>query len=171
MALGKTLESPLAERRSNQSILKEINLEYSLERLMLKLQYFDLLMWRANSSGKGLDTGKDWRQEGKGMMEDEMVGWHHWLDVHESERLQGMVKDRETWQAAVHRVTISWTWLSDWTIAITKDIWLLFHMKIRFCFHELSMNWRCDIPAILDYPGFRSFCGALCWPIWIILFY
>ena len=86
--------------------------------------------------------------------------------------LQEMVKDRETWQAAVHRVTNSWTWLSDWTTAITKeDIWLLFHMKIRFCFHELSMNWRCNTPAILDYPGFRSFCGALCWPIWIILFY
>ena len=107
-------------------------------------------------------------------------GWWRtrWLDDNTDSvcmslsELQEMVKDRETWQAAVHRVTNSWTRLRDWTTAITKeDIWLLFHMKIRFCFHELSMNWRCNSPEILDYPGFRSFCGALCWPIWIILFY
>ena len=71
-------------RRSNQSILQEISPEYSLERLMLKLklQYFGHLMWRTDSLEK---TGKDWRQEEKGMTEDEMVGWHHWLDGHEFE--------------------------------------------------------------------------------------
>ena len=59
--------------RSNQSILKEINPEYSLERLMLnlKLQYFGHLI------GKNPDAGKDLRQEEKGVTEDEMVGWHH----------------------------------------------------------------------------------------------
>ena len=62
-------------RRSNQSILKEINLEYSLEVLMLnlKLQYFGYLMGRANSLEKTLTAGKDWGQEEKGMTEDEMV--------------------------------------------------------------------------------------------------
>ena len=75
----KTLESP------NQSVLKEINPEYSLKGLMLKLklQYFGHLMQRANSLeksrliGKDLDAGKNRRQEEKGMTEDEMVEWHH----------------------------------------------------------------------------------------------
>ena len=64
--------------RSNQSILKEINPEYSLEGLMLKHQYFGHLMRRAISC-----------LEGKGATEDEKVGWHHWLNGHESEQTQG----------------------------------------------------------------------------------
>ena len=69
--------------RSNQSILKEISPEYSSEGLilMLKLQYFGHLMWRADS-WKDPDAGKDWGQEEKGTTEDEMVGWHHWLHGH-----------------------------------------------------------------------------------------
>ena len=70
---------PWTERRSNQSILKEISPEYSLKRLMLKLklQHFDHLMWLI---WKDPNAGKDWRQEEKGMPEDEMVGWHHRLN-------------------------------------------------------------------------------------------
>ena len=71
---------PWTARRSSQSILKEIKLEYSLKALMLKLklQYFGHLMrWLI---GKSPDAGNDWQQEGKGMTEDEMVGWHHWLN-------------------------------------------------------------------------------------------
>ena len=85
VVLEKTLESPArTARRSNQSILKEISPEYSLEGLMLKLklQYFGHLMRRADSLEKSPDVGKDWRQEEKGMTEDEMVGWHHQLDGH-----------------------------------------------------------------------------------------
>ena len=70
-------------RWANQSILKEINPGYSLERLTLKLmlQNFGHLMWRADSD---YDAGKDWRQEEKGgATGDEMVGWHHWLNGHE----------------------------------------------------------------------------------------
>ena len=66
--------------RSNQSILKEISPEYSLEGLMLKLklQYFGHVMWRTDSLEKTLiDAGKDWGQEEKGTTEDEIVGWHH----------------------------------------------------------------------------------------------
>ena len=72
--------------RSNQSILKEISPEYSLEGLMLKLkhQYFGLLMRRTSSFVK-TDIGKDWSLEVKGMTEDQMVGWHHWLNGHEFE--------------------------------------------------------------------------------------
>ena len=70
--------------RSNQSILKEISSEYSLEGLKLKLQYFGHLIWRADPFEK-TDAGKDWRQQEKRMTEDEMVGWHHWLR-HEFEK-------------------------------------------------------------------------------------
>ena len=78
-------------RRSNQSILKEINPEYLQEELMLKLklQYFVHLMWRASSLEKTLMLGKIAGQEEKGMMEHEVVGWHHWLNAHESEQTLG----------------------------------------------------------------------------------
>ena len=74
-------------RRSNQSIQIEINPEYSLKGLMLKLklQSFGHLMWRADS----FDAGKDWRQEENGATEDEMVGWHHPLNGHEFEQTPG----------------------------------------------------------------------------------
>ena len=78
MVLEKTLESPMDCRRSNQSILKKINLEYSLEGLMLrlKLQYFGYLMQRADSLQKTLMLGKTEGKK-KGMTEDEMAEWHH----------------------------------------------------------------------------------------------
>ena len=69
-------------RRSNQSILEEINPEYSLEGLMLKLkfQYLGHLMVNSWLIGKDPNAGKDWGQEKKGVTEDEMVRWHQWLD-------------------------------------------------------------------------------------------
>ena len=87
VVLEKTLESPLGCKEI-LSILKEISLEYWLERpmLKLKLQYSSHLMWRIDSLGKDPDTGKDWTREEKGMTEDEMVGWHHWLDGQEFEQ-------------------------------------------------------------------------------------
>ena len=74
---------PWTARRSNQSILKEINPEYSLEGLMLKLQYFGHLMLRADSLEKTLMLGKI--EEEKERTEDEMAGWHHRLNGHEFE--------------------------------------------------------------------------------------
>ena len=78
-------------RRSNQSILKEMNPEHSLEGLMLKLK---LILWPSYTKcwliGKDPDSGKDWRQEEKGMTEDEIVGWHHWLNGHEFEWTPGV---------------------------------------------------------------------------------
>ena len=83
----RLLRVPWTARISNQSILKEISPEYSLEGqlLKLKLEYFGHLMWKAWLTGKDPDTGKDWRQEEKGLTEEEMVGWHHWHDGHEFE--------------------------------------------------------------------------------------
>ena len=86
----RLLRVPWNTRRSNQSILKEISPDYSLEGLMLKLRYFGHLMGRPWLTGKDRDDGKDWRQEEKGMTEDEMVGWHHRLDGHKFEQALGV---------------------------------------------------------------------------------
>ena len=80
-----------AARRSNESILKEITPEYSLEGLILKLklQYFGYLKWRT-LIGKDPDARKDWRPEENGTTENKMFGWHHRLNGHEFEEAQGV---------------------------------------------------------------------------------
>ena len=85
----RLLRVPWTARTSNQSILKEISPGISLEGMMLKLklQYFGHLMRRVDSLEKTL---RDWGQEEKGTTEDEMAGWHHWLDGHESEWTPGV---------------------------------------------------------------------------------
>ena len=84
-------EATWTARRSSQSILKEISPGCSLEGviLKLKLQYFGHLMLRVDSLEK-TDAGRDWGQEEKGMTEDEMAGWHHWLNGRESEWTPGV---------------------------------------------------------------------------------
>ena len=85
----RLLRIPWAARSSNQSILKKINPEYSLEGLMLKLklQYFGHLMWTANSF---LDAGKDWRQKEKRASEGEVSAWHLWCNGHELGQTSGV---------------------------------------------------------------------------------
>ena len=113
----RLLRVPWTARRSNQSILKEISPEYSLEELMLKLklQYFGHLMQRTDPFEKTLILEKieDGRRRAWQRMRL-LNGITDLMDMRLS-RLQELVKDRETWHAAVHRVTKSWTWLSDWT--------------------------------------------------------
>ena len=83
--LENTLESTLDSKRLNQIILKEISPELEGLMLKLKLQYFGHLMWTTDP-----DSGKDGRQEEKGMTEDDMVGWHHRLDGHKFEQAPGV---------------------------------------------------------------------------------
>ena len=89
--VGRLLRVPWTERRSNQSILKEISPEYSLEGLMLKLklQYFGHLMQRNYSLEKTLMLGKIEGRRRRAAAEDEMVGWHHRLNGHEFEQTLG----------------------------------------------------------------------------------
>ena len=84
----RLLRVPWTARRSNQSILKEINPEYSLEGLMLKLPYFGQLC-EEPTHWKRPWCWERMRAEERGMTEDEVVGWHHWLNRHESEQTQG----------------------------------------------------------------------------------
>ena len=143
----RLLRVPWIARRSNQSILKEITSGCSLEGLMLKLK--PQVLWPPDAKswliGKDPDAGKDWRQEEKGTTEDEMIGWHHRLYGHQSEQALG-VGDREAWCAAVHGVTKSQTWLSNWT-ALTEGIvykesgpYLVCKPWFANIWHKLTLN-------------------------------
>ena len=114
--LEKTLESPLNCKEIQPVHPKESQPWIFIGRTDAEAE--TLILWSPDVKnwliGKDLDVGKDRRQE-KGMTEDEMVGWHHWLNGHEFEKLWELVMDRDAWRAAVHGVTMSQTWLSDWT--------------------------------------------------------
>ena len=108
----RLLRVPWTPGRWNQSILKEISPEYSLEGPMLKLNLPilcppDVKNWLI---GKDPDAGKDWGQEEKGVIEDEMVGWHQWLNGHECEQTLGDSEGQGAWCDGVSK---SWTWLSE----------------------------------------------------------
>ena len=112
-------------RRSRQSILKEISPEYSLEGLMLKLQYFAHLMWRADSLEKTLMLGKiegKSRRGGRGWDVWVSPTWWTWVWTNWE-----IVKDRKAWRAAVQGVAKSRTQLSDWTTNLRHNYYNLYH--------------------------------------------
>ena len=122
----RLLRAPWTSRRSNQSILTEINPGYWLEGLMLnlKFQYFGHLMWRADSLEKTLILEKieKRRRSGRQRMRWWLDGIADSMDMNLGE-LQEMVRDREAWCAAVYRVTKSQTPLSDWTTTTKELLW------------------------------------------------
>ena len=133
----RLLRVPGTARRSNRSILKEISLGCSLERLMLKLklQYFGHLMWKVDSLEKTLMLG--------GIGVRRRRGWQsmRWLDgITDSmdmslSKFRKLVMDREAWRGVIHRVTKSQTWLSDWTELNVLCLSHLYGLMSCFCFN------------------------------------
>ena len=121
VVLKKTLESPL-DCKEIQPVNPKGNQSWIfIERTDAEAP----ILWSPDSksrlTGKDPDAGKDCRQEEKGTTEDEMVRWHHWLDGDGLSKLRELVIDKEAWRAAVHGVTKSQTWLSDWTKIALKS--------------------------------------------------
>ena len=142
----RLLRVPWTARRSNQSILKEISPEYSLEGLMLKLklQYFGPLMQRTDTLEKTLMLGKIEGRRRRGWQRERWLdGIADTMDMSLS-KLQEKVKDRKAWCAVVHGVTKNQTWLSYWTTTKPPE-----HQGCSLA-HPIS-PWACSAVFRLQY--------------------
>ena len=140
----RLLRVPWTAKRSNQSILKEVNPEYSLEGLMLKLQYFGHLMWRADSLEKTLILGKIEGGRRRGQQR-EMVGWHHWLNGHEFEQAPGVGEGQGSLACC-----------SPWG-SKESDTTERLNSNNRIFFHSVSTN------------SVKEFQFSMCWPTLILI--
>ena len=130
--------------------------------------------------GKDPDAGRDWGQEEKGATEDEMAGWHHWLDGHGLGKLWELVMNREAWCAAIHGVAKSWTWMSNWTelnwdslillgfktcfdTVFKLSIWFLLNCPQSHCKHNFSY---CLLQPNFDIAGIKHL--SIFWCIYVI---
>ena len=145
----RLLRVPWTARRANQSILKEISPEYSLEGLMLKLK---LQLWPCDAKnwllGKDSDAGKDWRQEEKGTTEDEMVGWHHRLYGHEFEQVPGVGDGQGSlaWGRKESDTTEQLNWIEKYRPFFfflgKSDFWLESATENNKCMRSQGHIWK-----------------------------
>ena len=148
--LEKTLESPLDCK------IKPVNPKGNQSWIFIgRTESEALILWPPDAKSqvirKHLDAGKEWRQEEKGMTEDEIVGWHQPLNGHELEQTQGGGRGQTSVCAAVHGVTKSRTRLSDWTATAT--------LQAAWIEQMISMNFVVDVILIWEnylYPIFFS---------------
>ena len=169
---GEDLRVIWTAKRSNQSILKEINPEYSSEGLTLKLkfQYFGHLMWRADSLEKILMLGKI---EGK-----RRRGWQRikWLDSITNSvdmnlsKLWEIMKDRGAWHAAVYGVTNTQIWLGDWTTTVTLELdWLWLKIWLHLQFTHCLIWLQADHFSELKFPHVKNEDSLVShsWLLWV----
>ena len=119
VVLEKTLESPLDSKET-----KPVNPKGNQPWIFIGRTGAEApILWppdvKSRVTGKDPDAGKDWRQEEKGVTEDEMVGWHHWLSGHEFKQTPGDIKGQG--RLAFYAVSKSWTWLSYWIATTTNQ--------------------------------------------------
>ena len=158
VVLEKTLESPLdckeippVNPKGNQSWIFIGRTDAESETPILwPPDAKSWLIW------KDLDAGKNLGQEEKGTTEDEMVGWHHWLDGHKFEQTPGVGDGQEAWHAAVHGVANSWIQLSDWP----ELNWTAFQGSVDYEGYSISSKLFCSLPCHCRTWNWGAGCGA-----------